>query len=105
MEKSCRQRISYGYSCQKRQGQLNRLINRKTEVGLSRALAGGEPHPWFVVDFGDKMSVRPTHYSLEHAASHFGLMRGWNFEGSQDGENWVILKQHLNDNSLAVGKT
>jgi hypothetical protein len=29
-------------------------------------------------------------------------LRNWNFEGSNDGVEWVVLRQHVNDQSLAA---
>ena len=46
-----------------------------------------------------------TRYTLRHDA-HGGsrVLRNWNFEGSTDGVEWVLLRQHVNDTSLAEQK-
>jgi hypothetical protein len=42
-------------------------------------------------------------YDLRHGnkfdSSH--VLRNWNLEGSNDGVEWVVLRQHVNDTSLA----
>eukprot|EP01083_Nonionella_stella_P309779 1098337_1 len=55
---------------------------------------------WFSVDFGANVMVKPTHYTLRHDNNNDHFLRSWNFEGSNNGENWNILKQHDNDTSL-----
>mmetsp|Transcript_22165 Transcript_22165/g.57833 ORF Transcript_22165/g.57833 Transcript_22165/m.57833 type:complete len:549 (+) Transcript_22165:57-1703(+) len=42
-----------------------------------------------------------TRYTLRHGYSHGTYMLGnWNLEGSEDGAEWVVLRQHLNDGSI-----
>ena len=60
---------------------------------------------WFMVDFGESVRIKVTHYSMEHLGSGLGLNRGWNLEGSQDGESWDILKEHDQDNTLQYNNT
>jgi hypothetical protein len=48
------------------------------------------------------LAVAVTRYTLRHG--QFGarhVLRNWNFEGSNDGVEWVVLRQHINDQSLA----
>jgi hypothetical protein len=49
------------------------------------------------------LPVAVTRYTLRHdrmGAHH--VLRNWNFEGSNDGVEWVVLHQHVNDQSLAA---
>ena len=83
-------------------------------------MIGRQINPWFVVDFGE-LRIKPTHYTLKNSnprgRSNYGrrsgvnlfdpdheyvtkLMRGWNFEGSNDQKQWTMLKQHSGDLSL-----
>lgn len=48
-----------------------------------------------VVDMRSNV-VSPSHYSLRYGACH-GLDGNWNFEGSMDGETWVLLHAGTND--------
>jgi hypothetical protein len=48
-----------------------------------------------VVDMRSNV-VCPSHYSLRYGACR-GLDGNWNFEGSADGENWVLLHMGTND--------
>ncbi len=43
-----------------------------------------------VVELRKKILVSPTHYSLRYGACR-GIDGRWNFEGSNDGQNWTIL--------------
>lgn len=45
--------------------------------------------------------VRPTHYSLR-ASKCRGMEGDWNFEASQDGENWDVLHASRGDNNLLM---
>jgi hypothetical protein len=43
-----------------------------------------------------------TMYTLRHGSPQPGCeLRNWNFEGSNDGVAWVVLRMHANDASLA----
>eukprot|EP01083_Nonionella_stella_P303155 1048267_1 len=60
---------------------------------------------WFSVDFGANVKIKPTHYTLRHGTGNSHYLRMWNFEGSNNGNNWNggdwnILKRHENDTSL-----
>eukprot|EP01084_Bolivina_argentea_P049295 90677_1 len=54
---------------------------------------------WFSVNFGG-CKIKPVSYSLKHDKYNDYYMRDWNLEGSNDGINWTILKQHKNDTTI-----
>ncbi|ETO36723.1 hypothetical protein RFI_00341, partial [Reticulomyxa filosa] len=55
---------------------------------------------WFSVDFVDKY-IKPSHYTLRHYVSwDTECLRNWVIEGSLDGEKWLVLRQHNNDQGL-----
>eukprot|EP01084_Bolivina_argentea_P250100 418904_1 len=55
---------------------------------------------WFSVDFIDKY-IKPSHYTLRHYISwDTECLRNWVVEGSVDGERWLVLRQHQNDQAL-----
>lgn len=55
---------------------------------------------WFSVDFIDKY-IKPSHYTLRHYISwDTECLRNWVIEGSIDGERWLVLRQHQNDQAL-----
>ena len=55
---------------------------------------------WFSVDFIDKY-IKPSHYTLRHYISwDTECLRNWVIEGSVDGERWLVLRQHQNDQAL-----
>jgi len=44
-----------------------------------------------------------TMYTLRNGFPHMAsVLRNWNFEGSNDGVTWVVLRTHVNDASLAA---
>ena len=46
------------------------------------------------MDF-DRYSICPTHYSLCYdKSSDIGRLVNWTFEGSCDGEEWILLQNH-----------
>ena len=47
-----------------------------------------------------KVRVKPTGYGLKHYACDGHAIRHWRFEGSLDGENWDLLREHKNDTAL-----
>jgi len=51
-----------------------------------------------IVDFR-KIAVCPTHYSLRYGGC-FGMQGDWNFDGSQDGSNWITLHEARDDKHL-----
>eukprot|EP01083_Nonionella_stella_P111628 327587_1 len=89
----------------------SRWANGKVEQILGRVKRpfGGPFHchsdniqnGWFSIDVGANMKIKPTHYTLRHSGYSSGYyLRIWNFEGSNNGNNWNILKRHENDASL-----
>lgn len=58
------------------------------------------PSSWFSLDFGARR-VRVNCYSLRHGGNYRAdSLRTWDFQGSNDGSNWVLLRRHTNDDSL-----
>ena len=65
------------------------------------ASAGKEGGSWASIEFVDDVMVKPTQYTLTHNSLFDGLyLRNWVFEGSSDGEQWTLIKQHHNDQAL-----
>ena len=55
---------------------------------------------WFAVDLVDKF-VKPSNYTLRHYISwDTECLRNWVVEGSIDGERWLVIRQHQNDQAL-----
>eukprot|EP01064_Diplonema_japonicum_P033947 TRINITY_DN6847_c0_g1_i1.p1 TRINITY_DN6847_c0_g1~~TRINITY_DN6847_c0_g1_i1.p1 ORF type:complete len:183 (+),score=25.86 TRINITY_DN6847_c0_g1_i1:54-602(+) len=57
------------------------------------------PYSWVSFTF-KTCRVRPTHYKLGLASPP--PPSSWHLHGSTDGINWIILKIHTNDPSLAI---
>lgn len=54
---------------------------------------------WFAVDLG--LWLIPTSYTLRHARGYSqSALRTWDFQVSKDGDEWVTLFEHKNDESL-----
>merc|ERR1719204_1165681 len=55
---------------------------------------------FFTINLINKF-VTPTHYSLRHYASwDTECLRNWDLEGSMDGNTWLRLRKHENDQNL-----
>jgi hypothetical protein len=67
-----------------------------------------EPNSWVAVDLGKDRSLLPSDYCARHGwdnkgqAVSAGRLRSWDFEGSNDGSNYTVLRAHKNDKSLAA---
>jgi hypothetical protein len=49
------------------------------------------------------LAVAVTRYTFRNDANGGAYaLRNWNFEGSNDGVEWVVLRQHVNDTPLAA---
>eukprot|EP00871_Galdieria_phlegrea_P005073 jgi/Galph1/5567/GphlegSOOS_G4257.1 len=55
---------------------------------------------WFAVDFGVQWKLACSMYSLAHDGSESNFLRNWKLQGSKDGRQWTLLKEHRNDQSL-----
>ena len=42
-------------------------------------------------------NIKPTKYTLRHDNQPGAYLRYWNFEGSNNGNDWIIIKKHKND--------
>ncbi|EME31768.1 ubiquitin-protein ligase isoform 1 [Galdieria sulphuraria] len=81
---------------------FSRLENL-VESGANRssfALPDSSGLAWFSLDFGTKYELACSAYSLVHDGSESNFLRNWCLEGSKDGTQWSILKEHINDKSL-----
>jgi hypothetical protein len=53
------------------------------------------------IDLGEGRSLVLNYYSLHHGNSAgYCRLQSWDFEGSNDGSKFTVLKAHKNDNSL-----
>eukprot|EP01084_Bolivina_argentea_P234686 395084_1 len=72
------------------------IVGRKTVRCVTKPSA----NCWFIIDLVDKY-VNPSHYTMRHYISwNTECLRNWNIEGSINGEQWLILRQHQNDQIL-----
>ena len=56
---------------------------------------------WTSIEFVDDVMVKPTKYTLTHCTQWSGFhLPSWVFEGSRDGEQWTLIKEHSNDELL-----
>jgi E3 ubiquitin-protein ligase HECTD1 len=64
---------------------------------------GTQREPMSFVAVQLPLPVVVTRYTLRHGwGSGDFRLQNWNFEGSNDGVEWVVLHQHVNDQSLAA---
>jgi len=56
----------------------------------------------FTIDF-QKISIAPTKYTLRHTDSRdTECIRNWKLEASKDGQTWVLLREHKDDQAIAA---
>lgn len=56
---------------------------------------------WMMVDIGRHRSMVVKEYSLRHGWNkEYYVLRNWELQGSNDGENWDVLRKHMNDSKL-----
>jgi len=80
-------------------GNLSSFVDRtgsQNYLPRSNAIKNGS----FTVDLLS-VKVVPTHYTLRDSTNGNYQLRNWNLEGSNDGKTWIILKNHVNDASIA----
>jgi len=75
------------------------LLDRKGGSGYTRPI----PNSWVKVDLSpSKLKLCCTHYS--YSTRKYGgtprALRNWEFQGSNDGDNWVIIRKHVEDTSI-----
>lgn len=66
-----------------------------------RLLTTNEQNAWFQLYFGKNKRIVPNAYTLRHYSSyHQECLRNWKLMGSNDGEEWITIKEHVDDDSL-----
>jgi hypothetical protein len=77
-----------------------RLIQH-THEGSTTNYTKSEANSWASIDLGKGRSLVVSDYCLRHGCGNGRYrLQSWDFEGSNDGSNWTMLKAHKNDNSL-----
>ncbi|KAF2071666.1 hypothetical protein CYY_007020 [Polysphondylium violaceum] len=99
-------------------------VTRKIVKVTSSTMSIGYPHPfagrtptnmytdkeegsYFCIDLGPKHVLCPTYYTMRYGGDSQGSIyaapKNWQLLGSLDGEDWTILKEHVDDVSLKDG--
>jgi len=75
-------------------------------VGREKKLSctNSSPQSWMAVDIGATRTLQINHYCLRHGSMHdnYYVLRHWELQGSNDGLNWTVLRQHSNDTSMGT---
>ena len=80
-------------------GSVEAMVGNKACRSCSSDKQGGA---WASIEFVDDVMVKPTRYTLAHWTwNDFNYLRNWVFEGSSDGEQWTLIKQHSDDRALS----
>jgi hypothetical protein len=70
-----------------------------THDGTTTNETKNEARSWVRLDLPDGRSLLLTHYSLRHGRES-GRLLHWQLQGSSDGQQWEVLKNHFYDMSL-----
>jgi hypothetical protein len=76
---------------------MHAVVGNVERPSCSRAIKGA----WFSVRLPPGLWLVPSRYSLRHGhgtPSH--SLRNWDLLGSSDGDNWQVLRSHVDDHSL-----
>eukprot|EP01118_Nematostelium_gracile_P014236 TRINITY_DN5500_c0_g1_i1.p1 TRINITY_DN5500_c0_g1~~TRINITY_DN5500_c0_g1_i1.p1 ORF type:complete len:277 (-),score=64.55 TRINITY_DN5500_c0_g1_i1:53-841(-) len=57
---------------------------------------------YYEFDLGRHIRVNPVAYCLRHGSAQNRAMRSWQFLGSNDRKDWVLISDHRNDQGLPV---
>ena len=78
-------------------GNLAQLVSRNPGELWTKDV----PASWFCIDLGKDRSVIPSHYELRHGRRFKSdCPRTWDLQGSNDGEEWTLLRRHSNDKGI-----
>jgi len=59
---------------------------------------------WVSVDLGEGCTLVPDYYCLRHGYQNtHNQLRSWQLQGSPDGSNWTVLREHSNDSWVQAG--
>jgi hypothetical protein len=69
--------------------------------GSTRNITKNEENSWVSIDLGEGRSLIVNYYCLRHGGKKgYSRLQSWDFEGSNDGSEWTVLRVHKDDNSL-----
>jgi len=75
---------------------LSALVGRMS----TRCVTKPHQRSWMAINVKD-VKMRLTHYTLRHYNSwDTEALRYWNLEGSNDGQSWIPIRQHMDDRAL-----
>merc|ERR1712083_686692 len=80
------------------EGSVEDMVATKACDSYSQFCVGA----WASIEFVDEVMVEPTKYTLSHNSDQYGgfYLRSWVFEGSLDGVQWTLIREHSDDESL-----
>eukprot|EP01084_Bolivina_argentea_P266609 452232_1 len=79
------------------EGSISDFVGRQGVMSY----AEHKEYSWIAIDFGSNIKIKVNCYTLRHSNAHKGFyLRNWNFEGSNDGKEWTIIKKHKNDKTF-----
>ena len=81
----------------------DRRFVQHTHADLVYNLTCNEANSWMAVDLGEGRALRANHYCLRSDKMLRGhKLRGWELQGSNDGQSWATLRRHADDASLGL---
>eukprot|EP01083_Nonionella_stella_P153532 493418_1 len=84
--------------CRWRYGNIEDVLSRTNVKG--DCCSDDRLHGRINIDFGAQKKIKPSHYTLRHDGANGYCLRTWNFEASNDGTNWYVLRKHANDTNI-----
>jgi hypothetical protein len=69
--------------------------------GYTQNMTDNKKNSWVSIDLGEGRSLIVNYYCLRHGyRGGYRRLQSWDFEGSNDGSEWTVLRVHKDDNSL-----
>jgi len=62
-------------------------------------------NPWFSVDIPSPHALIPSHYKLKNGGGRGCVIKTWNFEGRTRKSDWVVIKEHINEEIFEQDQT
>ena len=71
-------------------GDINCILGRKSVYSFSSCVENA----FVIIDFGPKIRIKATHYTLQHYKFNDNYLRSWKVFGSRNGQKWDMISIH-----------
>ena len=77
---------------------LSSIVGRSTVRCLTKSTS---INPWFKIELPKNIQIKLSHYTIRHYKTYnLEALRSWKLQGSNNGQGWITISIHENDNAL-----